>query len=238
MVLRRNSTRRRCLFYATFGNSDDAQNILKVVKKELYDGIPTYEIFKVAFRELKKVRPAGAARYDLKNGLLRLGIEGFSFEKLIKQVLEKEGYQCEIDKVIQGKIITHEIDVVAKKGTETVMVECKHHDQPWKADHIHTALYVYARFLDVKEKFSRPALVTNTKFTPQVITYARGVGLQLLGWSYPRDGTLQDLLEKHKLYPVTMLKSLTKSGIALRLAEGIVTIQDVKALSLKDFAKC
>ena len=123
--------------------------------------------------------------------------------------------------------------MIAEKGTEKIMVECKHHRREFIVAHIQTALYVYARFLDVKKNFTTPMLATNTKFTPQVLTYARGVGLRLLGWSYPKGNGLEDLLAQYKLYPITMHHMLDQRIIDKCLENNIVLLTDIERFTPK-----
>jgi hypothetical protein len=107
------------------------------------------------------------------------------------------------------------------------MIEAKHHDKPWLGESIQTALYVYARFLDLKKSYTKSMLVTNTKFSPQVIEYSNGVGIQLLGWNFPKTNSLKELVEKFKLYPITVL-NIKKEKILSYLENGIITIQDLQ----------
>ena len=50
---------------------------------------------------------------------------------------------------------------------------------------VHTPLYVYARYLDLKDKFTGAMIITNSRFSEQSEVYANSVGLKLMGWSYP-----------------------------------------------------
>ena len=210
-----------------------AQDIEAKIQSKLYNGMDTRTLFSYAFRELKKYHPVTAARYDLKNSLLRLGASGYPFEQYIATIMEAQGYKTQTNVIVQGTIIPHEIDVIAEKGTEKIMVECKHHRREFIVAHIQTALYVYARFLDVKKNFTTPMLATNTKFTPQVLTYARGVGLRLLGWSYPKGNGLEDLLAQYKLYPITMHHMLDQRIIDKCLENNIVLLTDIERFTPK-----
>ena len=201
--------------------------IMASVEKKLYDGIETKELFKFVFLEFKKQQPAIAPKYDLKNAILRLGEQGFPFEKLVAKIFQKKGYATKLNQIIRGTYIQHEIDVAAQKKEENVMIECKHHNKPWVGCSIQTALYVYARFLDVKDTFTQALLVTNTKFSTQVLDYAKGTGLQLMGWRYPYDNGLESNIEKFRLYPVTMLASLDKEKVDMLLRENLFLIGDL-----------
>lgn len=210
--------------------------ILKRTHKIIYDGIKTKELFRFVFKELEKEETeiGASTRYNLKKGIIEMSLGGgFVFEKFMARVLEKQGYSTELNKIVNGKYITHEIDVIAKKINEILMVEAKHHDKPWLGCSIQTALYVYARFLDVKDKFTKPMLVTNTKFSQQVIDYSKGAGIKLMGWNYPGGNSLGDNITKYKLYPITILP-FKKQEIKNYLEEQILTCKDL--LKKKDLS--
>jgi len=187
--------------------------VLASVDKILYNGITTKELFRFVFREFKKSQPHDAPKYDLRNAILRLGYEGYVFEKFIAKLFNAQGYTCKMNRIVQGKFVKHEIDVTAEKGKEILMVEAKYHNKHWIRTGIKDALYVYARFLDVKQEFTKPMLVTNTKFSYQAKDYARGVGMKLMGWKCPEENSLEQNIERYNLYPVTMV------GISINQAQ-------------------
>ena len=186
-----------------------ADEIVLQVKTKIHDGITTKRILEMALSLLKKNDPIIGAKYDLKRAIMNLGPTGFPFEQFFAEILKHHGYNVQIGKTVQGKIISHEIDVIAKKES-TYMIECKYHNSLGIYTNIKVALYVYARFLDLKHKFARPWLATNTKFSSKVTTYAKGVGMRLTSWQYPKGESLQKLIEEKKLYPITILKSVNE----------------------------
>jgi len=46
--------------------------------------------------------------------------------------------------------------------------------------------------------------------------------MDVLGWSYPNEKSLRDLIEKHHLFPITTLSMLSQSQIQNFLDEDIV----------------
>ena len=209
----------------------DDESIKKVLEKLnliLYEGISTNEIFKFVYKELKKINNYSSTRYNLKQSIFELSLNngGYVFEKYIAKLLEEEGYKIKLNQFVKGNFVEHEIDVSAFKKSEKLMVECKHFSRFELGISIQTALYVYARFLDLNHKFNNVLLATNTKFSPQVIKYSNGVGLNLLGWKYPFDKSLEKLIETKKIYPITILP-LPKSKIKEYLKQDIITIQDI-----------
>ena len=148
------------------------------------------------------------------------------------------GYKIEdVDKIVKGTLTSHEIDIIAKKKLR-YMIECKYHHSQGIYTKLKTALYVYARFLDVKKKFDKPWLATNTKLSSKARTYADGIGMKVTSWEYPEGESLRDMIQKKKLYPVTIIKSiddatkwkLSRSGITL--AKDLFT-QDINGIAVR-----
>jgi hypothetical protein len=53
------------------------------------------------------------------------------------------------------------------------------------------------------------------------------LGVELLGWKYPKGKGLEFLIEKNKLYPVTILPSVTGQIANELISQGIVLVRDV-----------
>src|SRR3972149_11856542 len=99
-------------------DKDLVVKILSHVKGELYEGIPTQQIYNHIFDLLRKEKSDLASRYNLKKAIMELGPTGFPFERFVAGILAAYGYQVEVDQTIEGKCATHEIDVMAQKGQE------------------------------------------------------------------------------------------------------------------------
>jgi hypothetical protein len=215
-------------------SSKEADSVVASVETQIYDGIHTRELLKMIISEIRKHDKHAASRYDLKGAIMRLGPSGFAFEKFIARLLEEEGYKTKTNQIIQGSCIKHEIDVVAEKQNKLV-IECKYHNSPGIYTGVKDILYTYARFLDLKdgykdgkcENFSNVWLASNTKFSTDVLTYATRKNIKLLGWGYPPRESLQKLIEKHKLYPITMLRSVNKETMKELLSYNIIVINDI-----------
>jgi Holliday junction resolvase len=192
--------------------------IVDHVKSKLYDGITTKEIYAHVFARLRELRSPVVSKYDLKGAILELGPSGFPFERFVAGILQAHGYEVAVGRIIQGKCVDHEIDVIAQKDDQHFMIEAKFHNLPGMKSDIRDALYTYARFLDVQEAWVEIAghrrhlhqawLVTNTKLTSKVKEYAQCVGLKVISWDYPPEGSLRSLIEESGLIPVTCLTSL------------------------------
>jgi len=222
-----------------------ADKIVKEVIKKSYDGISTKEILHIALKLLGKERPHIAARYDLKGSMLRLGPAGFIFEHFIGELLKEYGYSARVHNILRGLCVSHEVDVVATKENKNYMIECKYHNMLGIYTGLREALYTYARFLDLCEgsksgtceNFEHPWLVCNTKFSDDAIQYAKCKGLKLVGWSYPEDGSLEQLIEKKKLYPITMLRKLDADSQDKLALANMILMEDLVRTDIKELCK-
>jgi hypothetical protein len=200
-------------------NSDVVNDILKSIRKELYEGIPTKKIYKMAFALLKKEANAHAARYNLRSALQLLGPSGFFFEKYIARLFEAEHFETKLNLTLQGKCVSHEIDVLIKKNNLISMVECKFHAGREAVSDVKVPMYILSRFNDLKDKeysifskkdsISKCWIVTNNRFTSDAIAFAKCSGLNLLSWNYPELNNLKTKNDFDYLYPVTCLTTLS-----------------------------
>jgi hypothetical protein len=208
--------------------------ILQKLHPKLHDGITTKKIYALLYGLVEDTKPEASHKYNLKRALFDIGPEGYEFEDFIGRLLSLEGYRTELRQTLQGKCVTHEVDVVAAKDGEAYNIECKFHNQPGAKCRIQTVLYVYARFLDLKEgskkgicrNFTKPWLITNTKFSDDVISYAECMEIPLLGWRYPFKASLETLIDRHKCYPVTVVP-MHRDVLGRLLAKKIVTVFDI-----------
>jgi len=213
-----------------------ANEVLEALQGKLYNNMSTSEIHRLAFEELRSLQPGAAARFGLKSALLKLGPEGYPFETFVGALLKGRGYSTKLRQILQGNCITHEIDVVAARpkipGHEATkcMVECKFHNSPHFKCHVQSALYTWARFLDVQRRnpdIDSAWLATNTKFSGEVIAYGDCVGLKLLGWSFPSEESIQVRIEENKLYPITVLTHLDRGTFERLHSSGIILVKEL-----------
>ena len=118
----------------------------------MYEGISTKEIYKMAFSLLKKRANSHAARYNLREAIRLLGPAGFFFEKYIARLFDAENYKTITNLTLQGKCVSHEIDVLVKKNETIAMVECKYHVGRDAASDVKVPMYILSRFNDLKER--------------------------------------------------------------------------------------
>ena len=217
--------------------SDVIEKIVDHIKNELKDGMKTLDIYRYAFSLLRQQGRSIAGRYALKRAIMELGPSGHPFEKLVGELLKSEGFSVQVGKVVQGLCVNHEVDVAAVKDNRHIMAECKFHNQPGIKSDVKIALYVEARFEDVQkawqrdsghaQKFHEAWLVTNTKLTSDAIHYAECVGMKAIGWSYPPNNGLQNLIENAGLHPLTCLTALSNIHKRLLLDKGLVLCKEI-----------
>ena len=220
------------------GGSDQIiEEVINDVSKEMYDGMPTSEIYSRAFRLLRKHSMPMAVKYSLRRALSELGPDGFPFEKYISRIFQAWGYETLTDQTVLGVCVAHEVDVVAWNKDKLMMVEAKFHNELGMKSDLKVALYIKARFDDLRgnmfnyggvvRKLDEGWLITNTKFTDQAIRYGECQGVKMLGWNYPHKGNLQDIIEELHLHPFTCLVSLSNSHKKNLLSKGVVLCMDI-----------
>ncbi len=208
---------------------------LEYLEERLYDQIKTSEIFSNLKKFLKEHHRESAGRFGLKQALYRLGPTGYPFERYIGRLFEKLGYHVRMDQVVEGKCVTHEVDVIARQYRRHYMIECKfHHNQGIKSD-IKVALYVWARFQDLEDGWNQdPAhhqelheawLVTNTRCTTDAHDFAFCRGMRIISWDQPAGEGLRELIGQTQLYPVTILSVFSDEQHRYLLDQGIVDVQ-------------
>ena len=211
--------------------------IIKEISLKLFDGITTRQIYSAAFSILKKRRNHTAAKYRLKQALMEIGPTGHPFEHFISKVMEIQGYKTDTALVIDGHCVTHEVDVIATKNRDQFIVECKYGQSSDKTVGVQVPLYVKSRVDDIVKKREKlrefegfvfhGMVATNTRFSSDSIAYSECSGLHLLGWDYPAGNGLKDIIDREKVYPVTVLNSLTKQQKQTLLKEGVVICRDI-----------
>jgi hypothetical protein len=213
------------------------EQVIKKVSDELYQGITTKEIYNRAFSLLKKKKSYLASKYKLKKAIYELGPTGFPFERFVGAVLKYSGFKTEVGKTLQGKCVSHEIDVIAHKNGDTYIVECKFHSSQGLKCNVKVPLYINSRYQDVKDYWnSNPKngttltegwVVTNTQFTQDAIAYGKCCGLYLLSWDYPKNDSLKDRIDRLGLYPITVSTLLTKREKLFLLERNVVLCREL-----------
>ncbi|EMR04093.1 ATP cone domain-containing protein [Cesiribacter andamanensis] len=221
------------------------ERIVADTMAQLYPGMPTKKIYQQAFAQLRKATKPSAARYKLKQALMELGPSGFPFERLVGALLQVQGYQVLVGQLMQGRCVQHEVDVVAEQEGVQLLVECKYHNHQGRVSDVKVPLYIKARFDDIRhrwedehkgelqngnhlfERTHKGAIFTNTRFTGDAQQYGSCSGLLLVSWDYPQQGSLRELIDTSRLYPLTSLTSLSRAEEQRLLEQGLVLCREL-----------
>ena len=205
--------------------------IANKVRDELYQNISTKEIYNRAFALLKKKKKGYASKYKLKKAIYELGPTGFPFEKFVGAILFYRGYEVKIGQILQGKCVTHEVDVIAHKNDQYVVAECKFHSEEGRNCNVKVPLYINSRYWDIlnfygdgknSNKPNEGWVVTNTRFTEDALIYGKCVGLYLLSWDFPKDNGIKDRIDRLGLYPITVSTLLSQREKQFLLSRDVV----------------
>lgn len=218
---------------------DLIDDIIKTIIKDSEEQTTTKAIYTRAFDLLKEKRRSYAARYSLRQSLADLGPTGYPFEKFVAHIFEAKGYKTSVGVVMQGSCTSHEIDVVAEKNDTLVLVEAKFHNDRTIKSALQTALYVRARYDDLKKnnhgsfddkgKNIEHWLITNTKFSKQAVEYGECADLHMVGWGHPHKGNLEELISDADLQPVTALTTLSGSHKRDLTKQGLVLCKNIRS---------
>ncbi len=211
---------------------DVVEQIVDKVYEEIYEGISTQEIYNRAFTLLKKRKSVFASKYKLKKAIYELGPTGFPFERFVAEVLKYSGYSTTTNEIMNGICVTHEIDVIAEKNGNVIIIECKFHNEEGRNCNVKIPLYIHSRYKDVKDHWELKKkevkvldvgwVVTNTRFTKDAIQYGKCVGLYLLSWDHPVGDGFKDRIDRLGLYPITVSTLLSNREKQFLLGRDIV----------------
>ena len=210
----------------------ECDHICDKVSQQIAEGSNTRDIFKKTLKLVRATSPIATVHYSLKKSLFELGPEGHHFETFVSKYFEEIGYKTDTRKILKGKFVSHEIDVIAEMNEKEHFTECKFHNHAGLKNDIKISLYVKARWDDLKDgpqgkKLKKFSIASNTAFTDDAITYANGTGLHLLGINMPEGDSFLDKIKKLKLYPITSLRYLPKTYKKIFLNNNIILARDV-----------
>ncbi|TVQ11212.1 MAG: ATP-binding protein [Bacteroidetes bacterium] len=228
----RNSLRRA-------GTSDDiTEEIVAGILLQLQPGMQTSEIYRKAFSMLRKHKNTNAARYSLKKAIMELGPSGYPFEEFVAQVLAHQGFDIQVGEIMQGRCVTHEVDVVATHNNTQYLVECKYYNSQGKYANVKVPLYIKSRVDDIisfREKLPEYRetrfhgwIVTNTRFTDDALQFGRCAGLHMLSWGVPKNKSLKDMIESTGVFPVTVLTGLNAKQKTYLLDKKVVLCRQLR----------
>ncbi len=195
-----------------------AGSIAEEIETRMYDGIETKEILQMIFRQLRKHKPVVKHQIDLRKALGLLN-PAPDFELFVRILLREHGYEVTPNQIIRGRCVEHEVDAIARKNGETLIVEAKHHFNYHTPTSLDVSRISRAVFEDVTEgyelglndlKIDRAMIVCNTKLSEHAKRYAECRGIYHIGWSSPPNHDLQTMIEEKQLYPITYLRRLNQ----------------------------
>ena len=203
--------------------------VLKKIRGHIYRGVKTRDIYKLVLIALSEEKGGTAIkqRYQLKDAIMKLGTTGYLFEDYVGKILTYSDFKIKtIRGKVKGKCIVHEIDLIASVKNRRILVECKYHSKPGAYTGLKESLYTHARFLDTKHHFDAEYLVCNTKVSNHAKKYAKCVNQHILSWKYPRNNSLERIIETNHLYPITIL-NVTSKEIPILLHHGVMLARDL-----------
>ena len=195
----------------------------------MYRDMTSNDIYKTVPRVISEEKGLRALhqRYQLKNAIMRMGPAGFAFENYVAAILEYYDFQVRgIRSKIRGECVTHEIDLIGMKGNKKFLIECKYHSKHGIYTGLKESMYTHARFLDMKPKFSGEMIFCNTKVSGNAKKYAKCVGQEIVSWRYPASNSLEKMIERHNLYPITIL-NLSQKELQIFSESNIMIAQDL-----------
>lgn len=216
---------------------DVVDEVWETMKPMVYDGISTRDLYKLAFRLLKREADSFAARYSLKRALKDLGPAGYYFEQWVAKLFNHSDYQTLTSQHLAGNSVTHEVDVVAQKGEELLLVECKFRNTEDAKITVTTPMYFLSRVNDFagrtfslfgkNRRFTAGWLVTNAYMTTDSIDFAAYYKLNLLAWNYPEESSIKRRVDNAGLYPITCLTTINKGEKDMLLKLGCILVKDI-----------
>ncbi len=223
----------------------EAERLEKEISRRVYDGIPTSEILSMIYELAGRAKPEIRYLKDLREAISAMRSKP-DFEEYARIVLRAAGYLVEPGRVLEGRCISHEVDGIAFKDDEILVVEIKHHVNPHAYTGLGTVLELWAALEDLKEgyrlglhpyAFTSAILICNTKISLHAERYARCKRIMYMGWRYPRALALSDIVSSNRIYPVTMLKELSREQIERLGDRGIVTISQLSKMRSEELAE-
>ena len=226
-------------------SKQECDQVLDEIEGKLYEGIPTKKVIHMIIEIGKRHRPHFAKIIDLREAL---GImkPAPDFEQYVAMIFESMGYKTITNKIIRGGCIEHEIDVIAIKGSETVYVEVKHHNQFHTFTGVDVVLQMQSTLQDLQEgyiqkkhkyNFTKATIVCNTRVSAHAQSYSLCKDMGVLSWGYPKHNGIEAVIHYNFLYPVTVLRQISKEA-SLGLSENrIFTLKQLVSCDRKELLK-
>ncbi|MHA1916807.1 MAG: restriction endonuclease [Candidatus Ranarchaeia archaeon] len=219
-------------------DKNETDFILRKVISQLDNEVTTKMILDLIYQTLDKWAERTSYRFDLRKSVIKFRPKP-DFELFIGHVFKNLGYKTHPAQVINGKCVSHEIDGVATKDGFTYSVEVKFHYKP----NTYTGLDVVRNSSAILEdlntgykagfhpyNITKAIIVTNTKFSFSAIKFAKCKEIQLIGWSTSPIG-LEEIIEKNKLYPITVIPNLSRKHQKNLVENNILLLKQIIQLN-------
>ena len=94
----------------------------------------------------------------------------------------------------------------------------------------------------MQPKFSGERIFCNTKVSNQAKKYAKCIGQQVFSWRHPGENSLEKIIEKHNLYPITILNLSQKelrvfSESNMMIAKDLLRYDDARIAKMTGISK-
>jgi hypothetical protein len=213
---------------------EEIEDVLQNTENRLYDGVTTKKILAILHEEIEH------SQIQVKKSDLRAALGAMKsapdFEIYVQKLFRGLGYDVTPNRVIQGHCVTHEIDGVAVKDGKQYYIETKHHSKTHNLTPFIDSLAVKAKLDDIRNgydegknryDFEGALLICNTRMTEHASDYSRCVGIEHIGWNTPVGNGIDAMIERSRVFPFTVLPTLTKNEARKLSSIGVITVQDI-----------
>ncbi|PIQ67501.1 hypothetical protein CO173_03555 [Candidatus Uhrbacteria bacterium CG_4_9_14_3_um_filter_41_35] len=214
--------------------------VVKRVEAQVYDGISTRKLYEIVRDELRKDSVCYSCKYNIREGIRKMGPAGFKFEKYVASILNAYNYQAYVPvDDLEGSCVNHEVDVIAEKDNRRMFIEAKFRNDFRGIVKLKDTMATWSRFLDLVDgsavgkclHFDEVWLVTNARFSDRSRQYGTCKGLRLIGWDFPKDKPFSKMVDHLALYPVTVIHNLTQKELEGFAEIGMMLCREVAEIS-------
>lgn len=226
--------------------TDVIEHVIARVGKKIRSGMTTKEVYHLVREVLKEESSHIAHRYNLRTALLKLGPAGFRFEKYVASIFANYDFETEVPpEEFKGACIHHEVDVVATRGNKRVMIEAKFRNDFRDFVRLKDSMATWARFKDLQDgaklgtcpKFHEAWVVSNGRISSRSQAWGLCKDMRMIGWNYPKKGSLANFVDKTSLYPITALDNLSRNELDRFSDNNIMLCKEVAEKDAKEVVK-
>jgi len=222
-----------------------AEVIADEVEKRVYDGISTRRILQMVFTQLRRHEPAFSRRINLRRAISLLRPVP-DWEHYVQLLLNELGYTVTPNQIVRGRCVEHEIDAVARRDDETILVEIKHHHKHHTLTSLDVCRVIRATFEDLTEgfnlgfnpfNFTQAMIVCNTKFSHHARQYAQCRGIAHIGWNAPIGSGLDRLIEEKTFHPITLISGLDRQTAQKLGDREVLLLRQLREMNPRELSK-